>query len=152
MINKGTQNSEELRIQGLIGSYLQFRSATAAIDAEKSHLDEDLLTAFVEGSLTQRESKPVLSHLVDCSFCRHVTAELVKLDFAFADETIAAPAAIAQSEPTSVSDVLNNLLSRIFGSHPADSAVLAHQEPEKNSEEEDANKSDKGEKNNDKKS
>lgn len=128
MINKGPANSEESKIQGLIGSYLQFRSANAVINADKRHLDEDLLTAFVEGGLTERESKPVLSHLVDCSFCRHVTAELVKLDFAFADEAATVP--VAQNEPSSVSDVLNNLLSRIFGASPDSAAVLAHQEPE----------------------
>ncbi|PND82644.1 hypothetical protein C1X11_27985, partial [Escherichia coli] len=72
---------------------------------------------------------------VDCSFCRHVTAELVRLDFAFADQEAAMPATARQSEPTSVSDVLSNLLSRIFGT--SDSAVLAHQEPEEEKKEED---------------
>jgi anti-sigma factor RsiW len=97
-------------------------------------LDEDTLTAFVEGNLSPRESAPAISHLVDCSFCRHVTAELVRLDFAFADEAAPLPATAQQSEPASVSDVLSNLLSRIFGS-TSDSAVLAHQEPEEEKKE-----------------
>jgi hypothetical protein len=134
MNNKGQINSEDLRIQGLIDNYLRFRSSNAIINNDK-HLDEDTLTAFVEGNLSPRESAPALRHLVDCSFCRHVTAELVRLDFAFADQEAAMPATARQSEPTSVSDVLSNLLSRIFGT--SDSAVLAHQEPEEEKKEED---------------
>lgn len=134
MENKGLIQSEDLRIQGLVENYLRFRSANAIVENAK-HLDEDTLTAFVEGNLTERESAPVMRHLVDCSFCRHVTAELVRLDFAFADEETTVPVVARQAEPTSVSDVLSNLLSRIFGT--TDSAVLAHQEPEEEKNEED---------------
>ena len=134
MINKGktttTTTTEDLMIQGLLGNYLRVRSADAIISNDK-HLDDDSLTAFVEGNLSERESTPILGHLVDCSFCRHVTAELVRLDFAFAGEE--APVPVAQNAPTSVSDVLNNLLSRIFGT--SDSAVLAHQQPEEEKDE-----------------
>jgi hypothetical protein len=137
MINEGQLNSEELNIQRLLNNYLRFRSTGAGADNGRQHLDEDALTAFVEGNLNERESKPILSHLVDCSFCRHVTAELVKLDFAFAGEEVSRP--IAKSEPTSVSHVLNNLLSRIFGT--SDSAVLAHQEPEESEDEKDKKES-----------
>lgn len=134
MINKGktTTTTEDLMIQGLLGNYLRFRSANAGLNSDK-HLDDDSLTAFVEGNLSERESTPILAHLVDCSFCRHVTAELVKLDFAFAGEETPAP--VLQSAPQSVSDVLNNLLSRIFGTSDS-SAVLAHQEPEEKEDEE----------------
>jgi hypothetical protein len=140
MAHKGNlkPTEEDSTIQGLLGNYLRFRSANAVVDNKQKHLDEDSLTAFVEGNMSERESTPVLSHLVDCSFCRHVTAELVKLDFAFAGEEISAPAAAMKTEPTSVSDVLNNLLSRIFGSSAEGSAVLAHQEPEKEDEKDDS--------------
>jgi hypothetical protein len=138
MINKGktTTTTQDTMMQGLLDKYLRFRSADAVISSDK-HLDDDSLTAFVEGNLSERESTPILSHLVDCSFCRHVTAELVRLDFAFAGEETPAP--VASSTPTSVSDVLNNLLSRIFGT--SDSAVLAHQEPEEKEDEEEKKES-----------
>ena len=140
MINKGktttTTTTEDLMIQGLLGSYLRFRSTNESLNNDK-HLDDDSITAFVEGNLSERESTPILSHLVDCSFCRHVTAELVKLDFAFAGEE--APVPVIESAPTSVSNVLNNLLSRIFGT--SDSAVLAHQEPEEKEDEEETKES-----------
>jgi hypothetical protein len=138
MINKGktTTTTEDLMIQGLLDNYLRFRSANDAGLNNDQHLDDDSLTAFVEGNLSERESTPILSHLVDCSFCRHVTAELVRLDFAFADEQAPVRAAgSAAAAPSSVSDVLNNLLSRIFGTSDS-SAVLAHQQPEEKEDEE----------------
>ncbi|HLM02612.1 MAG TPA: hypothetical protein VK400_16280 [Pyrinomonadaceae bacterium] len=140
MINKGktTTTTEDLIIRGLLDNYLRIRSSAvnASFNDDSKHLDDDSLSAFVEGNLSQRESTPILSHLVDCSFCRHVTAELVRLDFAFAGEETPARVAPRESAPTSVSDVLNNLLSRIFGT--SDSAVLAHQQPEEKEDDEKA--------------
>lgn len=126
MENTGNRNSEELRIQGLLDRYLNRQAATNSLSTQENHLDEDSLAAFVEGNLSQRESKPIVSHLVDCSFCRHVTAELVRLDFAFADEQI--HIAVQESQPSKVSEVLNNLLARIFGT--GDNTVFAHHEAE----------------------
>lgn len=127
MENKGKANSEELRIQGLVDRYLNRQTGAHSLSTQDNHLDEDSLTAFVEGNLSQREAKPIVTHLVDCSFCRHVTAELVRLDLAFA----AAPAyAVAEEkQPSKVSEVLSGILSRIFGSN--DGAVFAHHEEEK---------------------
>ncbi len=131
MINKGQINPEDLKIQGLLDTYLRFRSTDSNLET-KQHLDDDLLAAFVENRLSQRESTPVISHLVDCSFCRHVTAELVKLDIAFAEVETFKPN--TDTQPTKVSDVLGGILSRLFGS--SDGAVFAHQEPEKEEEKE----------------
>jgi len=136
MENTGNINLEEIRIQGLLDRYLNRQSA-AAIATQENHLDEDSLTAFVEGNLSARESKPIVTHLVDCSFCRHVTAELVRLDLAFADEQV--NAVVQESQPSKISEVLNNLLARIFGTN--DSAVFAHNEAEEKPE----NKEDKAE-------
>jgi len=136
MENTGKINLEEIRIQGLLDRYLNRQSA-AALSTQENHLDEDSLAAFVEGNLSARESKPIVSHLVDCSFCRHVTAELVRLDLAFADEP--AQAVVRESQPSKISEVLNNLVSRLFGTN--DSAVFAHNETEEKAE----NKEDKPE-------
>ncbi|MBK7704192.1 MAG: hypothetical protein IPN69_04035 [Acidobacteria bacterium] len=113
--------SEELRIQGLVDRFLNQRVADNHVRNEP-HLDDDSLTAFVEGNISEREAQPIVSHLVDCSFCLHVTSELVKLDYAFADEplTLATP----ESHPSKVSEVLSGLLSRIFGTGD----VFAHHE------------------------
>ena len=126
MTNKGQITSEELKIQGLLDRYLQFRNIDSNASIVDSHLDEDSLTAFVEGRVSEPEMPFILKHLIDCSFCLHVTGELAKLSAEFSgDEFIVAEPA---KEPTKVADVLSGLLSRIFGSN--DGAVFAHQEPE----------------------
>lgn len=129
MENDGKINPSELKIQGLLDRYLRFQSKTDGLDG-RVHLDEDSLTAFVEGNLSEREAQPMIAHLVDCSFCRHVTAELVKLDLAFTEET--QPVAAAESQPTKVSEVLGGILSRLFGTN--DGAVFAHHEEDEKSE------------------
>jgi hypothetical protein len=126
MENKGQMNSQEAMMQGLIGRYLKVRSAESRNAASVGpHLDMDSLAAFTEGNLSAAEARPMVSHLVNCSFCRHITAELVRLDLAFSDDPVMIPAA-ETSEPSRVSAVLNGLLSRIFGT--SDGAVFAHNE------------------------
>jgi hypothetical protein len=130
MENTGQMNPQEIRIQGLLDRYLATRADRYTADTS-AHLDQDSLAAFVEGNLSRREAGPVISHLVDCSFCRHITAELVRLDLEFEGETIERP--IVSEEPSKISAVLNGLLSRIFGT--ADGAVFAHQESEEEEKE-----------------
>lgn len=124
MNNKGHVNSREIRMQGILDHYLKVRSSKRNLEATAIHLDEDSLSTFVEGNLTEQEAAPIVNHLTQCSYCRHISAELVKLSFAFADE----PQAVINAETgtTKVSEVLNGVLSRIFGTN--DSAVFAHHE------------------------
>lgn len=127
---KGINNPQDIQIQGLLDRYLRRRDAESSSTAPKQqHLDEDSLTAFAEGSLSERELSPVVGHLVECSFCRHVTAELVKLDLAFAENSKDLP---QEKQPSKISEVLGNLLSRIFGTN--DGAVFAHEEKKEDSE------------------
>ncbi len=122
-------NSEELSAQMLLSNYLLIKDSSNGLHTESKHLDEDYLAAFVEGSLVQRESQPIVAHLVDCSFCRNLTAELVKLDFAFAAEET--QAVISLETPSKISRVLSSVLTRIFGAN--DGAVFAHQENDEES-------------------
>lgn len=134
MENKGKNFSQDARIQELLGSFLPVHSSIKSSESSVgTHLDEDSLTAFVEGNLNRRESQPVVLHLVNCSFCRHITAELIKLDYAFAEINETQPVStIKEAEPTKISEVLNGLLSRIFGTN--DGAVFAHNESEEEPE------------------
>lgn len=133
MANVENLNPEEMKIQGLLGRYLNARSsAEHAINTGVDHLDEDTLSAFIEGGLSQREAKPIVSHLVDCTFCRHMTSELVRLDLAVADP-IDSRQPVQEQEPAKISQVLNGILSRIFGTR--DGAVFAHHESEENEKE-----------------
>lgn len=131
MENTGKMNPQELQIQGLVDRFLKVR--TAKTTEENWHLDEDALSAFVEGNLNQREATPIVSHLVDCSFCRNVTAELVRLDMAFAGEEVRV-VEVESAQPSKISEVLNGLLAKIFGTN--DASVFAHQEDEDEEEKE----------------
>jgi len=126
MENKGLINPQDIQIQGVIDRYLRSKVSNDSSTAQRWHLDEDSLAAFTEGNLSRREAQPIVSHLVDCSFCRHVTAELIRLDLAFAEDDVKISA--VEQQPSKISEVLNNLLSRIFGTN--DGAVFAHQEKE----------------------
>ncbi len=132
MENKGLNYSQDSQIQELLGRFLRVNSSINGLEASsESHLDEDSLAAFVEGNLKRRESLPIINHLVDCSFCRHITAELVSLDLAFADDVRVSNNQTEQ--PSKISEVLNGLLSRIFGNN--EDAVFAHQESEEKEKE-----------------
>lgn len=130
MEDKGKIKLQDSQIQQLLNNFLCSGVSSNNLAATGQHLDEDTFAAFVEGNLSEGETQPILSHLVDCSFCRHVSAELIKLDYAFADEKV--ESAVIRNEPSKVSEVLNNLLSRIFGTN--DGVVFAHQETEDNTE------------------
>jgi len=131
MEKTGNLRSQEIKIQGLIDGYLKAKKVNHSAN-EGRHLDEDSLTAFVEGNVNQRELPAIVSHLVDCSFCLHITAELVRLDMALASEEVL-PVAAQSEQPSKISEVLSGLLSRIFGTN--DGVVFAHEEKEKEVEE-----------------
>ncbi|HEX8286475.1 MAG TPA: hypothetical protein VF556_00680 [Pyrinomonadaceae bacterium] len=143
MENKGKTSSQDAQIQKLLGSFLPVRSSIGSFETQnETHLNEDSLAAFVEGNLNKRESQPILKHLVGCSFCRHITAELVKLDYAFAEmDEPQKVGFVKEAEPSKISEVLNGLLSRIFGAN--DGAVFAHQETGKEPEDAENSKEDK---------
>ncbi len=128
----------DVRFQALLEGYLRLRARQNSVPESADHLDEDTLSAFTEGNLTMREADPIVTHLSDCSFCRHKTAELVRLDLAFAEMDVA-PAAEPETGTSRVSEVMNGILQKLFGGNEA--AVFAHEEkpadePQDDSEEE----------------
>ena len=139
MANNGEMTSQELKIQAIIGGFLKANKGVTSRESLDGHVDEDTFAAFTEGRLSEREAKPVVSHLVDCTFCRNVTAELLRLDAAFAETEFEAHA--SQAEPTRISEVLAGLFSKIFGSN--DGAVFAHHESEEKDEANDEETKDK---------
>lgn len=123
-MNKGQKSSEDLKLQGLLDRFLKVRNNYTGQNTSENHLDEDSLTAFVEGRITEFEAPAIMRHIVDCSFCLHVTAELLKLQTAF--ETSETSASEVKSEPAKISEVLSGVLAKIFGT--TEGAVFAHQE------------------------
>ena len=138
MANANEMTAQETRMQGILAAYLTSRKDDAP---STPHLDQDTLAAFTEGTLNEREAAPAMSHLVECSYCRHITAELVRLDLAFADEPVLARSGEAVDRPAKLSEVLSGLFEKIFGS--SENAVFAHEEKkeeEDKKEDEDADK------------
>ena len=123
MNNWKNLDSQEMRIRESIDRALKTKYDNG-LDVKEDHLDDDTLSVFVEGNLSEKESKPIIRHLVACSFCRNITAELVRLDFAFTETDIEVTA--DTKKPAKISDVLSNVLSKIFGGDTE--AVFAHQE------------------------
>jgi hypothetical protein len=136
MENTGRNNPQDIKIQGLLDRFLKVRSVENAAVISQDHLDGDTLSAFVEGNLREREAKPIVSHLVDCSFCRNITTELVRLDLAF--ESSPQLETATEAQPTRIADVLGGILNRIFGSN--EGAVFAHHEKEEKKEEKEESK------------
>ena len=130
MENKELTNPQDLQIQGLIDRYLRSQIPNKDSVPREQHLDEDLLAAFTEGNLSEHEAQPLVMHLVNCSYCRHVTTELIRLDMAFSDESTQSVA--VENQPSKVSDVLSGLLSRLFGTN--EGVVFAHQERDEDKE------------------
>ena len=130
--NENIQNTDN-RFQGLLESYLRLRTADGTSGGADTHLDEDTLTAMTEGNLSFRESKPVINHLGECSFCRHRTTELVRLEMAFeAMDESRAPA--DAREPATADGFFSGILARLFGTGEA--AVFAHEEKDEDKAEE----------------
>lgn len=119
-------DTEEQRMQRLLDFFLVSRNSLKSSAAETSfHLDEDSLSAFVEGNLAERESRPLVRHLVDCGFCRHKTVELLRLDLEF-EGADAGSESMPPRESSRISEVLSGLFAKIFGN--AEGAVFAHNE------------------------
>jgi len=132
MANTPQTSTETAKMQSLIGRYIEMRSSEGG-QAKGGHLDEDTLNAFLEGRIDERQAMPVVNHLSACSFCRHISTELVRLDLEFAD--MDEPVRTQESsEPAKVSSILSGILSRIFGSNEA--AVFAHEEREEDEKDE----------------
>jgi hypothetical protein len=109
----------------MIHQHLQ-RSAIAAPPVVTDvHLDEDALSAFVEGRLTEQESAPVIQHLVGCGFCRRATAQLIRLESEIGSTDMGASETI-QDEPGRIRTLLDDLASRVLPQAEGDTVFAYH--------------------------
>ena len=135
MNNKGNIQTREELLRSILDGFVR-SGVGAGNQGTIDHLDEDTISAFVKGNLSRREATPATAHLVSCGFCRHRTAELVRLDSEFAGESEAPSVSM---EPSKVSDVLSGILGKLFGA--GEGAVFAHEEKgEESDREEERNK------------
>ncbi|HKR00750.1 MAG TPA: zf-HC2 domain-containing protein [Pyrinomonadaceae bacterium] len=119
-------NKEHVRMRRMLDNHLRRRASLAPALSAGAHLDEDALSAFVEGRLSEKESMPVTRHLVGCGTCRNITAQLVRLDTELGEDTEAAPFTV--EEPGSIRRLLADLASRVLPS-TGDDAVFAYHAP-----------------------
>ena len=132
MTGRGANKSTEA-IREMIDHRLKSvsESATLALPAE-SHLDEDTISAFVEGRMGTAESKPVLSHLTACGVCRRASAHLLQLE-----NQIEGESEPEQEEPGRLQAFLSNLQSLV----PSNEEVVFAYENPKDEDREESNKS-----------
>ena len=124
-------NQEYQKISALLGIYLQ-REQLETTQVADSHLDEDMLSAFIEGNLSRPESAPLLSHLVNCASCRSITAQLIRLEIAF-DEDVPQHQA-TEPETGRLQKFFSDLVSRVFQTEEVVFAnELKTEEPEQTS-------------------
>lgn len=120
-------NNQNETAQRIIGLHLQRRALVAPPVTAGEHMDEDALSAFIEGRLSAREARPLLSHLVNCGSCRRITTQLVRLEEAIGDTApVATPA--APREPSRIRRLLDELAARVLPASD-DAAVFAYHAP-----------------------
>ena len=131
-------NKESDRLRRLVHQHLQRRpAALAPASPMGAHLDEDALSAFIEGRLSKLESAPLVRHLVGCGSCRQITAQLIRLDTELSGVETELPPV---EEPGRIRRLLADLASRVLPSSE-DDVVFAYHAPA-----DDFEKKDKAEK------
>ncbi|HEX8922843.1 MAG TPA: zf-HC2 domain-containing protein [Pyrinomonadaceae bacterium] len=119
-------DKESDRVRRMVHLRLQGRASLASVSPVGSHLDEDALSAFVEGRLSNLESAPLVRHLVGCHSCRNITAQLIRLDTELSGiETENVPPA---EEPGRIRRLLADLAARVLPSSE-DDVVFAYHAP-----------------------
>lgn len=128
-------NQEYREISELLGNYLR-REQLEITEIDDSPLDEDTLSAFVEGRLSEREVAPILRRLVKSPSALHITAQLVKLQSEFESDDFVPNYQTKKAETGRLKSFFGNLVAGIF---PTGESVFAHEEK---TEDGDENKSD----------
>ena len=131
------QSRETETIRYMIHQRLQQRALADRMTQATAHLDEDALSAFVEGRLSEAESKPFVSHLVACTYCRRITAHLIRLESELrVNERVGeTDTPVTPEEPGRIRRLLENLASRVLPSE--DEAVFAYHAPAEDFQQED---------------
>lgn len=120
-------NREIEAMRHMIHQHLQSRAVATEPMLLDVHLDEDALNAFVEGRLGDRESAPLIKHLIACGYCRHATSQLVRLE-AETGQAGAPTPDLAAEEPGLIRRLLEDLAARVLPSSDED-AVFAYHAP-----------------------
>ncbi|MDQ4121272.1 MAG: zf-HC2 domain-containing protein [Acidobacteriota bacterium] len=130
-------NQENQQIGQLLAAFLKNKKSESPV-ATDAHLDEDSISAFVDGTLSNREAEPIMRHLVGCSPCRKITAQLARL----AEELHEHPEAVLSAAPQTsrFQQFMQSLGLSSFGF--GDEAVFAHNDSAEEDKKEDSENRD----------
>lgn len=118
-------NREIEAMRHMIHQHLQGRAMASEPMLLDMHLDEDALSAFVEGRLSDRESAPLIKHLIACGYCRHATSQLVRLEAETA-QAVASAEDLVPEEPGLIRRLLEDLAARVLPSSQEDTVFAYH--------------------------
>jgi len=116
----------------LIELRLNTRLRDEVLPESTVHPDEDMMNAFVEGQLTDVESRHLVSHLVRCAACLHLTAQMISHEPEV--DQLESPATSAD-ERGPLQRFLDSLASGLVPATNED-AVFAYEEKKSSEEEE----------------
>ena len=109
----------------MVARMIGARLKTRIKDESSDHLDEDVIAVFIEGRAGEAHSQALVSHLVRCTSCLHLTAELIR-GLPELDEVSSA------TMPDESDGPLKRMLDRItqhLVPSAGEEAVFAYQEP-----------------------
>jgi hypothetical protein len=110
------------RLNSLVGVKAEWPSAAA-------HLDEDAMSAFVEGLLSANETRSMITHLTSCASCRDFTARLIRLESTFSAE---GESTVVEEPPSRLRQFLERFASPVLP--VGEDAVFAYQNPDESVE------------------
>jgi hypothetical protein len=87
------------------------------------HPDDDVISAFVEGRLDDAECVSIISHLVGCATCLHLTADLIRFE---PDMNEVSSTSISEPDPGPMRQFLDRIAEGVIPS--TEDAVFAYQE------------------------
>jgi len=98
------------RLSTLAG--VKTESITAA-----AHLDEDSMAAFVEGLVSESETRSIITHLTSCGSCREFTARLIRLESTFTPDE---ESTMVEETPSRLQRFLERFASQVIPSSGED--------------------------------
>jgi len=125
-VTKQKTNKDTNSIRYLIQQRLEARMQDKALTGpSEEHLDEDTMSAFIEGRVGESGSSIIVSHLIVCPDCRGASAQLLRLESQFDDESYATT---PNDTPSRLRVFLEGLAAHVIPSSGED-VVFAYQDP-----------------------
>ena len=107
-----------------------------ATTSSTAHPDEDVIAAFMEAQLDDAQARQVISHLVNCSSCLHLTAELMRHEPEIEDIQLSQN----EERPGHIQRLLDSLVNAVVPRLNEDAVFAYEEKAEDNGSEEEKNR------------